>query len=240
MSKLEDHTLILQLTAGSHMYGTNTAESDIDTRGVFMPNINFLLGTQEIKQIRDEVNDKKHYAFGYFMLKLREGIMDPHDWLWAPEESYSYISDIGKRLIENRKKFLSTNIANKIFGYMNSAYKRITRRNVNAMGAKRKANFEQHGYDTKDASHAVRLAMQGFLLLTKGVFYPRLPDEYLDIVKAIKAGKMGLNRVRQLIDEWMEYLEKAKEGNNAEIPRSADDYTNEFTVKIHREYLEAN
>ena len=115
MNKLEDQTLILQLIAGSHMYGTNTGESDTDTRGIFMPNVNFLLGTHNIQQIRDEVNDKKFYAFRYFMLKLREGIMDPHDWLWAPDESYSYISEIGKRLIENMKKFLSTNIANKIF-----------------------------------------------------------------------------------------------------------------------------
>jgi polyhydroxyalkanoate synthesis regulator phasin len=171
------------------------------------------------------------------MLQLREGIMDPHDWLWASDECYQHISSIGLQLIKEREKFLSTHIASKIFGYMNSAYKRITRRNPAAMGAKRKAVFEQHGYDTKDASHAMRLAMQGVRLMNEGVFNPRLPKEQLDIVKFIKAGDMSLDQVRRLIDEWVESLESAKEENKAGLPHSASDYIDEVTIKIHKEHL---
>jgi len=72
------------------------------------------------------------------------------------------------------------------------------------MGQKRKALVEQHGYDTKNASHLIRLLRMGIEFLRTGELTVTRPDarELLDI----KQGKWTLERVQAEANELFENI----------------------------------
>ncbi len=90
--------------------------------------------------------------------------------------------------------------------------------NLGYMGDKRKQLVLEHGYDSKNAAHLIRLLRMCIEVLTTGEMYVKRPDaaELLDI----KRGKWPLDAVKSLSSEL---FEKAKAARDASpLPEGPD------------------
>lgn len=117
--------IILLVAAGSHAYGTNNEDSDIDIRGVFLEDIKVSLGFTQYEQYMDNQTDTVMYTLKKFLKLIKDSNPTAIEMLNARDEDYLYISPIGKILIENRNMFLSKSAVDTLFGYANMQLNRI-------------------------------------------------------------------------------------------------------------------
>lgn len=117
-----DGRLLYEYIRGSHLYGLNTEQSDVDTSGVYMCTRNELLGCLGYKpQVSDARHDNTWFEIGELvrlLLKsnptILESLFVPADKLLCP------IHPLMRILIENREKFISKQCFNPFFGYAKS------------------------------------------------------------------------------------------------------------------------
>lgn len=107
---------IVKMKFGSHLYGLNTPESDIDYKGIFMPSARELLlgkypksissstGNQNSKNGPGDV-DREDYALPYFVKLAVDGETVAIDMLHCNEPLIS--TPEWEFLVENRRKFYS-------------------------------------------------------------------------------------------------------------------------------------
>lgn len=118
--------LIFLTLAGSHMYGTNTAESDIDKRGVCVPPKNVVMGfARNFEQQDIAGEDTTIYGLTKF-LKLAADV-NPNiiELLFAPEDCVQINHPTWKELLKYRDKFLSAEAYFTFCGYAHGQLKRI-------------------------------------------------------------------------------------------------------------------
>lgn len=123
---------ILEVKFGSHLYGTDTPESDLDLKAIYLPTAReIVLGTyKEVTNLSRkkkpcERNNKEDvdieiFSLDRFMNELMDGQTWALDFLFAPKESYTEFTEYGDRLMgsifHNREKLLTRNI-NAFVGY---------------------------------------------------------------------------------------------------------------------------
>jgi hypothetical protein len=113
---------IVKMIFGSHLYGTNTEESDRDYKGIFLPSSReIFLGripksingstkkSNESKNTSEDV-DTEIYSLHYFIELACEGQTAALDMLFAPEDKILVNSIIWKDIVKNRDKFLTKNL----------------------------------------------------------------------------------------------------------------------------------
>jgi hypothetical protein len=112
---------IVELTFGSHLYGTNTETSDDDVKGIFMPDFSdILLGripktSHSIRNSQDRKNkpgelDAEFYSLHHFLKLAQQGQTVAIDMLWAPPRFIRQSSEIWEDLQSKRENFLSKNM----------------------------------------------------------------------------------------------------------------------------------
>ena len=63
---------ILEVRHGSWAYGLNTPESDVDTRAIFIPNKEYILGNKKVEQYESGTQDFVAYALGKYIRLARD------------------------------------------------------------------------------------------------------------------------------------------------------------------------
>lgn len=121
---LRDNILLLTL-AGSHAYGTNVETSDIDVRGMVYNPINSLLSNEEFEQFEDKNTDTVIYGLNKMFKLLLECNPNCIEQLGSKPEHYILLNEDGKKLIENRKVFLSKRAIYTFGGYANAQLRRL-------------------------------------------------------------------------------------------------------------------
>lgn len=113
---------IVKLIFGSHLYGTDTPDSDQDFKGVFMPSREqILLGripksfSEKTKHDNSSKNtsediDLEIYSLHYFIYLACEGETVALDMLHAPDEMIVEKSPVWDLIIQNREKFYTKNL----------------------------------------------------------------------------------------------------------------------------------
>jgi len=113
---------VVKMVFGSHLYGTNTPESDKDYKGVYIPNReDYLLlrvpksihlsSTSNIeKNTKDDIDDEM-YSINHFFKLAAEGQTVALDMLFAPKSFLIKTSSVWERIIYDREKFLSKNLS---------------------------------------------------------------------------------------------------------------------------------
>ncbi len=118
--------LISRFRAGSHLYGTNTPDSDIDTRGVFIPSIEYFLGVaQRTTGYRDKITDTEYHELSHFFklaLKCNPNIIE---YFFIPTSQMITSSKEWDLIVENKDLFLSSKAKHTFTGYAFSQMKRI-------------------------------------------------------------------------------------------------------------------
>lgn len=136
--EMAEKNKILVVRSGSWLYGLNTPTSDEDYVGIFIPDIEYLLGFKTCKQVdmgyksklengknSSEAIDCTFYSITKFVnlaLNCNPNIIE---LLFVNEENIVYINDYGRRLLAMRDKFLSEKAEATFFGYAKSQKRKI-------------------------------------------------------------------------------------------------------------------
>lgn len=117
--------IILLGLGGSHAYGTNTATSDVDVRGVATNSKREILLNRDFEQVTNNVTDTTVYSLRKFVTLVTNCNPNTIELLGLKPEHYLYVSNIGKILLENKEMFLSQRAVHSFGGYANQQLRRL-------------------------------------------------------------------------------------------------------------------
>lgn len=210
---------ILQAWRGSIAHGTYRPPTDpnsIDDKdliGVCVPPLDHYFGLTQYaskgtKEIKQGDLDVVIYEATKAIRLLAKGNPNMLAILWMPDYLYLDVSRAGELLIENRDLFATKAAFQPFMGYAQSQMRKMENGAFQGyMGEKRKRLVEKHGYDTKMASHLIRLLRQGIEFLRDGEL--RVVREDADELLAIKDGKHPIESVQAEAAIEMEALKRA-------------------------------
>ena len=130
LRKAAEQNKILEIRHGSHLYGTNTPQSDEDFVGVFLPPIEYVFGLKSVKEVdlgivskgQDGKNtsdavDKKLYEFRKFLTLCLGNNPNILEFLFVDEKNIMFVNEIGQSLLDIRSYFPSKLCVPKFIGY---------------------------------------------------------------------------------------------------------------------------
>lgn len=122
----ETFKMIFTCVAGSHLYGTSTPLSDIDERGVFIPDYRYFYGFNErIEQFEDKQSDTTYFELRKFLHLACENNPNIIELLFVPESKMTFHTEEWEEIINNRQYFLSKKAKFTFTGYAHSQFNRI-------------------------------------------------------------------------------------------------------------------
>lgn len=139
---LKGEGLIFATLAGSHLYGTETPESDVDIRGVCLAPPCVLLGLQGFEQFQPKgetaiaysksqdfpvSDDVTIYSLNKFFALCLNANPNILELLFTPGWTELYADGYWQDIVKNRHLFLSTKIVHTFAGYAYSQLSRIQR-----------------------------------------------------------------------------------------------------------------
>jgi hypothetical protein len=126
LSFANDRTVLL-VRHGSHAYGTNTASSDEDFKGIIIPPKEYYLGTAVLDQIELKAPDPDLVIYEirkFFNLAMS---CNPNiiEVLHTAPEDHFVVDSIGEIILDHKNDFLSKRIKHTFLGYSVSQLHRI-------------------------------------------------------------------------------------------------------------------
>lgn len=166
-------------------------------------------GTAEMmREIEGVMWDVVVYEARKAISLLSKGNPNVLSMLWLPETLYTKVTPAGRLLLDCREQFAGKHVYNAYVGYARSQLSKMERNaHEGYMGEKRKALVSKHGYDTKNATHLIRLLRQGIEFLATGELIVQRPDaaELIDI----KRGAWSLEKVKAEAESLFERAQEA-------------------------------
>ena len=120
---LQSGSIIFESMVGSHAYGTNTAASDLDIRGVFLAPQKWHVGLHGVpEEVAIDKQDIKYYELKKFVRLASECNPSIVELLFMPEFCVKKVTPVYQKLINNRDAFMSRQAFRTFSGY---AYSQI-------------------------------------------------------------------------------------------------------------------
>jgi predicted nucleotidyltransferase len=153
--------------------------------------------------------------------------------LWLPK--YELLTPLGEELVGLREAFVSRAAGWRFLGYLTSQRRALTGEKTKKVS--RPELVEKHGFDTKFATHALRLGLQGIRYLTERRIDLPIPEPDLSLLRSIRMGEVPLKDALALILETEGKLQRLAEECTLH-PDTAR--INEFLVNAHLKTWEEN
>lgn len=128
------NNIILLTLGGSHAYGMDKEDSDIDLRGVSLNSKEEILLGKDFEQVVETNTDTTVYSFNKILQLLKSNNPNTIEILGCKPEHYLYLSDVGRELLNNRKMFLSKICINSFAGYASSQLRRMENKAARLVG----------------------------------------------------------------------------------------------------------
>lgn len=219
--------LLSSFLTGSRLYGTNTPDSDVDTRGVFLPPKDYVFGfLRNCFKVEDKETDTMYHemkSFFKFAMKCNPNIIE---YLFIPPDQMLHSSPEWRLIVMNRDLFLSNKAKNTFSGYAFAQMKRIKHHRAWLLHPpKKKPVREDFGMSTNDKSCLSKSEIGAFNEIIAAYLqqigsYHILKDQLFDLnkthnYKAIIKNTTNLNfdAVKKIVpfdDNIMMALEKEK------------------------------
>lgn len=151
--RLGERVVLLGI-AGSHAYGTNNENSDVDFRGITLNAPSDILGLTSFEQYEDEKTDTVVYAFNKIIRLFLECNPNTIELLGLDEDQYLILTPIGQEILDNKSIFLSKRAAKSFGGYAEAQLRRL--QNALARDHMPQQEREAHIY------HSVKNALDDF------------------------------------------------------------------------------
>ncbi len=208
--------LILLGYRGSLAHGTYMPPSspegtdDRDIMGVFVAPLEHYMGfgrSDNKNKFVDEWDAVSYeiIKFVKLLLKCNPNVLN---LLWLDESLYVFKHPVGQILIDKRNIFASKKSYYTFCGYAYSQLKKMTHHEYKGyMGQKRKKLVDKHGYDTRNASHLIRLLRMGIEFLNDGRLYVHRADA-AELI-AIKKGEWTLTQVQDEAESLLSLMEES-------------------------------
>ncbi|MGB0384076.1 MAG: nucleotidyltransferase domain-containing protein [Ardenticatenaceae bacterium] len=221
---------ILHAYRGSIAHGLYVPSSDPnstadkDTMAICVPPLEYYFGLKEYgsrdtKEIKSGEWDIVIYTLQKFIKLLSKGNPNVLTLLWLDSEHYIKIKAAGQLLIDQRELFIGKHVYHSFTGYAYSQLKRMERHNFHGyMGEKRKRLVTQHGYDTKNAAHLIRLLRMGIEFIKDGDLQVTRPDA--QELLHIKRGGWSLEQVKTEAQRLFEEAEQVYQ--DSKLPAQPD------------------
>ena len=139
------NNIILLTVGGSHAYGTDHEDSDLDIRGCALNSKMQILTNENFEQFVNEKTDTTIYAFNKLVSLLSNVNPNTIEMLGNKPEHYFYLSPIGQELMDNAHLFLSKRAIYSFGGYANQQLRRLENKSNRLVG---QSQNEEHIYKT--------------------------------------------------------------------------------------------
>ena len=118
--------IIFRCISGSNLYGTNTPLSDIDERGVFIPDEKYFYGfLNRVEQFEDKKSDTTYFEIRKFMQLAMNNNPNILELLFVPKDKWLQWSVDWSLIHKHRDLFVSKKSKFTFSGYAHSQFNRI-------------------------------------------------------------------------------------------------------------------
>lgn len=119
------NNIIMLGIGGSHAYGTNNENSDLDIRGAALNSTRDILLKRDFEQVTNNLTDTTVYSFDKLITLLVNCNPNTIELLGLQPEHYLYISKTGQQMLDNKEMFLSQRAVHSFGGYANQQLRRL-------------------------------------------------------------------------------------------------------------------
>ena len=231
---------VLRTLVGSTVHGLgNPATDDRDEMGVCVEPKEYILGLREFEHFVYRSQPEGHpsgpgdldltiYSLRKWCRLATRGSPTVLLLLFVTDPAHVLLrTQIGEELQALAPALVSRRTGEAFLGYLTSQR--------HAFDHERPRTREQssvHGYDTKYAMHALRIAYQGHELLRTGAISLPVPEPARSRLMAVRRGEPSLRELTGLLDDAESALRRAAEASR--LPEQADgDKVDEFLVAAY-------
>jgi len=240
---------ILRTVVGSGVHGIAVeGRDDHDEMGIFIEPESIVVGLDRsldhyVWRTRDEGErsgpgdtDLIIYSLRKWMRLAIKGNPTVIVPLWCGISDVLICNPLGLELRNLREAFLSQEAVHRILGYMDQQRRGM----MGQGGAKIPSRPElvaKYGFDTKYASHALRLAYQGLELVEDGRLTLPMPEDARKAILSVKEGKVPRTLVSRLVMQYEEMIQELLNSGRTPLPLKPDRARiSEWSINAHRRW----
>jgi predicted nucleotidyltransferase len=211
------NNLVYKIRTGSKLYGTNVEKSDDDFLGIFIPNKEYVMGLYKCDQVLLNTKSNSGEAVDYTIYSLPKFFKlaidnNPNiiEMFFAPQSQHFLKEELSpwNEIIEKAYPlFISKKAYHTFKGYAYSQKIKMQNKDEARIIGKRKELYTKYGYDTKFASHLIRLLLEGLELLVEGKI--TFPLSQNTLIRDIRYGKYTIEEVIKKADGIEKLVDEA-------------------------------
>jgi len=227
--ELAERGTILRSLVGSTVHGlANAGTDDRDEMGVCVEPREYVLGLRRFEHYVFRTQDEgvpsgpgdldlTIYGLRKYARLALKGSPTTLLLLFAPDDAIVARTPLGEELQALAPAFVSKRTARAFLGYVDAQRRGLA---GERHATRRRELSAQHGYDTKYAMHALRIAVQGRELLTTGRITLPVPEPDRSRLMDVRRGEVPLPDVLTDLHAAVAALEEL--AVTADVPESAD------------------
>jgi predicted nucleotidyltransferase len=228
--------LLCKQLGGSHSYGLDTPQSDVDYRGIFVnTDMASVIGMNknEHKTSQSEEKDEAYWEFRNAMKLLRDGNSQVVELLFTDE--WVEISPEWLEVQKRRTELVSTDkLYTMLKGYGQSELRLANGERAGKLGGKRQAALEKYGFSPKNFVQLYRLYWAGINYFESGIFPVRIRGDVAKNLLEIKTQPENFTKEQLNAEaaEWEAALHKAY-NNRMVVTEFNEELANQLCLKVY-------